>query len=123
MRSLLLSIVQNSTFSCRHRTVPGRLTNCTALIQSDASRAVKCRTKGFIYATDWGSKGGLKLTPFQVMGANHYKSKDTRAVSQDIEINVGSVFSSWNPASHSDYWTDDDLTIPIAQFLSRLLLQ
>ena len=70
-----------------------------------------------------GSKGGLKLTPFQVMGANHYKSKDTRAVSQDIEINVGSVFSSWNPASHSDYWTDDDLTIPIAQFLSRLLLQ
>lgn len=44
-----------------------------------------------------------------------------KAVSQDIEINVGSVFSSWNPASHSDYSTDDDFTIPVAQYLSRLL--
>ncbi len=42
-------------------------------------------------------------------------------VSDDVSINVGSVFSSWNPASHNKYWTDNDFTKPVAQFLSNLL--
>jgi hypothetical protein len=44
-----------------------------------------------------------------------------RAVSEDIAINVGGLFSAWNPASHSNYWTDDDFTRPAAKLLGELL--
>ena len=42
-------------------------------------------------------------------------------VSRDIPINVGGLFSSWNPLSHNGYWTDNDFTKPVAKFLSSLL--
>jgi hypothetical protein len=29
--------------------------------------------------------------------------------------------TSWNPASHNDYWTDSDFTRPVAEYLSALL--
>lgn len=44
-----------------------------------------------------------------------------RTVSRDVAINVGSPISSWNPASHTAYWTDNSFTKPVARFLSRLL--
>lgn len=44
-----------------------------------------------------------------------------KAVSQDIEINVGGPLASWNPLSHSDYWTDDDFTEPVADLIATLL--
>lgn len=44
-----------------------------------------------------------------------------RAVSRDIAINVGGIASSWNPLSHSQYWTDNDLTKPVARFLEKLI--
>lgn len=44
-----------------------------------------------------------------------------RAVSRDIAINVGGIAASWNPLSHSKYWTDNDLTRPVAKFLDRLI--
>ena len=43
-----------------------------------------------------------------------------RVVHKDVPINVGGLFSSWNPMSHSKYWTDDDFTEPVAEFLTRL---
>ena len=39
----------------------------------------------------------------------------------DKAINVGGLFSSWNPLSHSEYWTDDSLTSPIANHVKRIL--
>ncbi len=44
-----------------------------------------------------------------------------RAVSRDIAINVGGIAASWNPLSHSKYWTDNDFTKPVAKFLESLL--
>jgi hypothetical protein len=38
-------------------------------------------------------------------------------VSADREINVGSIFGSWNPLSHLAYWTDHDVLDPIAKKL------
>lgn len=40
---------------------------------------------------------------------------------EEHEIGVGGLLKSWNPASHTGYWTDDDLTRPIASHLDRLL--
>jgi predicted esterase len=42
-------------------------------------------------------------------------------VTEDIAVNVGNLLTSWNPFSHTGYWTDDDFTIPVAQFIARLL--
>jgi len=42
-------------------------------------------------------------------------------VKADIEINVGNLLTSWNPLSHTGYWTDDDFTIPVAEFIKSLL--
>ncbi len=44
-----------------------------------------------------------------------------RAVSRDIAINVGGIVASWNPLSHSKYWTDNDFTKPAARFLDGLI--
>jgi hypothetical protein len=38
-------------------------------------------------------------------------------VSADIEVNVGGLFTSWNPISHTEYWTDDDFTKPVAALI------
>lgn len=44
-----------------------------------------------------------------------------RIVDADTAINVGGLLSSWNPASHTQYWTDDSFTKPVATFLATLL--
>ncbi len=42
------------------------------------------------------------------------------AVADDIEINVGSAATSWNPACHTGYWEDVDFYKPVAEFLGEL---
>ena len=44
-----------------------------------------------------------------------------RVVDRDIPINVGGILSAWNPMSHTKYWTDNDFTKPVVQFLSKFL--
>ncbi|MCM2358296.1 MAG: hypothetical protein NDI77_09115 [Geobacteraceae bacterium] len=44
-------------------------------------------------------------------------SSYSAAVTEDREINAGGILTSWNPASHSDYWTDNDFTRPVAEFI------
>ena len=41
----------------------------------------------------------------------------------DIEVNVGNIFTSWNPLSHLGYWTDEDVQMPLAAHLRSLLAQ
>lgn len=42
-------------------------------------------------------------------------------VNEDIAINVGGLLTSWNPASHTQYWTDSNLTRPVAELIGGLL--
>lgn len=44
-----------------------------------------------------------------------------QVVTADIEINVGGLVTSATPASHNGYWTDNDFTRPVADFLARLI--
>jgi len=46
----------------------------------------------------------------------------TQAVSADREINVGNLFTAWNPIAHTAYWTDNDFTQPVAQLLHDLVV-
>ena len=39
----------------------------------------------------------------------------------DRPINVGGLLTSWNPAAHSEYWTDNDFTDPVAQQIADVL--
>jgi hypothetical protein len=40
-----------------------------------------------------------------------------QAVNEDIEIDIGNLFTSWNPISHIEYWTDNDFTKQVAQLI------
>ena len=42
-------------------------------------------------------------------------------VIEDKQINVGDVFTFWDPLCHSRYWTDNDFTKPVAQYISEIL--
>ena len=44
------------------------------------------------------------------------------AVSEDIEINVGGLFTSWNPIFHTEYWTDNDFIKPVAHLIRDVVL-
>lgn len=39
----------------------------------------------------------------------------------DHVINAGGLFTSWNPLSHTKYWSDNDVIRPVAQRLLNLL--
>lgn len=45
------------------------------------------------------------------------------SVDQDVAVNVGGLMSSWNPLSHTAYWTDNDVTKPLAASLARVWRQ
>ncbi len=41
-------------------------------------------------------------------------------VTEDRPVNVGGILTSWNPLSHDEYWTADNVTQPIAEGLARV---
>ena len=43
------------------------------------------------------------------------------AVTEDLEVNVGNILTSWNPANHAAYWTDDSVIKPLAYLVASLL--
>jgi len=46
-----------------------------------------------------------------------------RSVTRDVAVSVGSPLTGWNPAAHTGYWTDNDVTKPIARALARVWRQ
>ena len=44
-----------------------------------------------------------------------------QTVTADLQINAGGLFTSWNPISHTEYWTDTDFTKPVAQLICDLV--
>jgi hypothetical protein len=79
---------------------------------------------------------GEDLTPAQKKAArwlNYYDRDDVlgyplkpinpayeKGVSEDIEINVGGPFTSWNPLSHDHYWTDNSFTKRAAAYVAAM---
>jgi len=47
--------------------------------------------------------------------------KFAQAVTRDVAVDAGPVLRSWNPLSHTEYWTDNDVTKPTAQLIHRIL--
>jgi hypothetical protein len=41
--------------------------------------------------------------------SKEYKLLNISGLLEDKEVNVGSILTSWNPLSHSAYWTDNDV--------------
>lgn len=39
---------------------------------------------------------------------------------RDVPVNAGGLLTSWNPGSHIAYWTDNDVTVPVAEKLATL---
>ena len=46
-------------------------------------------------------------------------SKLTKPKLKDMAINVGGIFTSWNPMCHNDYWTDNDFTKPVSKLIAK----
>jgi hypothetical protein len=47
--------------------------------------------------------------------------KYDKTVTSDTAVNVGGLLRSWNPTSHSQYWTDNSVTVPVAELLHGIL--
>jgi len=44
-------------------------------------------------------------------------------VSEDIEVSVGNILTSWNPGNHAAYWTDDSVVKPLSYLIATILEQ
>ena len=42
-------------------------------------------------------------------------------VSEDLEVSVGNILTSWNPANHAAYWTDDGVIKPASYLIASIL--
>ncbi len=63
--------------------------------------------------------GNREAHPPNPPGQDYQRYEDS--VTEDIEIDAGSLLSSWNPRSHSEYWTDNDFTKPVAEAIADVL--
>ena len=43
------------------------------------------------------------------------------AVTEDVEVSVGNILTSWNPANHAAYWTHDSVIKPMAYLIASIL--
>ncbi|HEX6369534.1 MAG TPA: hypothetical protein VF006_11510 [Longimicrobium sp.] len=47
--------------------------------------------------------------------------KFAKAVTKDVAVDAGPLLRAWNPLSHTEYWTDDDVTRPTAELIHGVL--
>jgi hypothetical protein len=59
--------------------------------------------------------------PDDVLGWPLRQLSTSYEIVTDHDVSVGGVFSSWNPLSHSEYWTDRDVVNPLISRLHNLL--
>ena len=60
---------------------------------------------------------GFPLAPI----GPQYQAMADRGELEDVRMNAGGWFTSWNPLSHDRYWTDKDFVRPVADVLSGYL--
>ena len=82
----------------------------------DWQRATQTMTMGKSWDTH-GPIGPWMVTSDELTDAQ----KHTVGLIEEHEINAGGPASSWNPQSHSAYWTDDSFVRPVAVYLKTLL--
>lgn len=58
--------------------------------------------------------------PLAQPGTGYADLRDRGELREDW-IEIGNIFTRWNPASHNGYWTDDDFVRPVARFLRAAL--
>jgi hypothetical protein len=58
--------------------------------------------------------------PLREAGPKYTEMVDSGEINE-LAINVGGVFTSWNPASHLKYWRDRRFTRPAGEFLQQFL--
>ena len=61
-------------------------------------------------------KDDVLAFPIRSVSRGHFRLAQ-KGLLQDVEVNVGNVFRSWNPLSHLGYWDDKDIVKPVAQSL------
>lgn len=47
----------------------------------------------------------------------------SETITEDIEVSVGNILTSWNPANHAAYWSDDGVMKPAAYLITSILEQ
>lgn len=92
-----------------------------------------CNIPIFVGGLPMGDIQPIQRSPDELTWENYYDEDDIlgwplRDLSDgyndlvtDIEVNVGGLFTSWNPFSHTKYWEDDDVLTPLAAHLRSLL--
>ncbi len=66
---------------------------------------------------------GWPLKPLYEKNLDKLTSQQKKTVAriEDDDINVGSLVTSWNPAAHLGYWTDNDFTKPVSKYLRQVV--
>jgi len=66
---------------------------------------------------------GWPLKPLYEKNLNQLTPKQKKTVRRivDDDINVGSLVTSWSPAAHTGYWTDNDFTRPVGKYLRQVV--
>ena len=57
--------------------------------------------------------------PDDILGWPLRQLGPTYEIVNDHAINAGGIISSWNPLSHTAYWSDNDVVKPLAEILKR----
>jgi len=60
--------------------------------------------------------------PLKNISTRNVKGSYKFEVNEDIRVNVGNLLNNWNPLSHNNYWSDNDVLNPLAVDIRRLLL-
>ncbi len=59
--------------------------------------------------------------PLKNLSVKNEKQSYKFEVNEDNAINTGNFIKSWNPLSHTTYWSDNDVLNPLARDIERLL--
>lgn len=57
--------------------------------------------------------------PLKDVGPHYAALHDSKAL-RDVPVNAGGLLTSWNPASHTAYWKDEDVYKPVGRFIQNM---
>jgi hypothetical protein len=86
-------------------------------------KAISSRGKGYSFSwKNYFDPDDPLGWPLKNISTRNVKESYKYEVSEDIAVNVGNVINSWNPLSHNNYWSDNDVLNPMAEDIKKLLL-
>jgi hypothetical protein len=77
-----------------------------------------------VASSGWSFRWENYYDPDDVLGwpLHPINSAYKSAVHVDKSVNVGGFFTNWNPASHNEYWDDNDFLRPVEDGIRSLLI-